>query len=56
MQFVRDHVFASPSAAAAVVTGRQANGRLGWKMQDSAISFGEWQTQGIEQFTGAATM
>jgi Domain of unknown function (DUF4357) len=49
MRFARDQVFASPSAAAAVVTGRQANGRVEWKVDGSAITFGDWQTQGIEQ-------
>jgi hypothetical protein len=49
MRFARDQVFASPSAAAAVVTGRQSNGRVEWKTEGSAITFGDWQTQGIEQ-------
>jgi hypothetical protein len=51
MRFTRDYVFASPSAAAATVTGRQANGRVDWKTQDTGISFGDWQAEGIEQFT-----
>jgi Domain of unknown function (DUF4357) len=49
MQFARDQVFASPSAAAAVVVGRTANGRSDWKIQGSGVSFGDWQAQGIEQ-------
>jgi len=49
MRFARDQVFASPSAAAAVVVGRTANGRTDWKIQGSAVSFGDWQAQGIEQ-------
>ncbi|HEV2376064.1 MAG TPA: GIY-YIG nuclease family protein [Streptosporangiaceae bacterium] len=49
MRFSRDQVFASPSAAAAVVTGRQANGRVEWKIQGSGLSFGGWQDQGIDQ-------
>ncbi len=49
MRFARDEVFASPSAAAAVVVGRTANGRNDWKMQGSGISFGDWQAQGIDQ-------
>jgi len=40
MRFVRDQV--SASAAAAVITGRQANGRVDWKIQGSGISFGSW--------------
>lgn len=49
MRFARDQVFASPSAAAAVVVGRTANGRNDWKIQGSGVSFGDWQAQGIEQ-------
>ena len=45
MVFTRDSVFASPSAAAAVILGRAANGREAWKADDLGISFGEWQTQ-----------
>jgi hypothetical protein len=30
-KFTADHIFSSPSAAAAVVLGRQANGWLDWK-------------------------
>ena len=47
MRFARDQVFASPSAAAAVVVGRTANGRNDWKIQGSGVSFGDWQVQGI---------
>jgi len=49
MRFARDQVFASPSAAAAVVVGRTANGRNDWKIQGSGTSFGSWQAQGIDQ-------
>lgn len=45
MVFTRDSVFASPSAAAAVVFGRKSNGRKNWKADHLGISFGEWQTQ-----------
>ena len=51
MRFARDQVFASPSAAAAVITGRQANGRVEWKAESSGISFGSWQERGIDQAT-----
>lgn len=49
MRFARNQVFASPSAAAAVVVGRTANGRNDWKIKGSGVSFGAWQAQGIEQ-------
>ncbi|WP_235892869.1 GIY-YIG nuclease family protein [Mycolicibacterium hodleri] len=47
--FTRDHVFASPSAGAAVVAGRSANGRNEWKVQGTGVSFGSWQSQGVDQ-------
>jgi hypothetical protein len=47
--FTRNQVFASPSAAAAVVTGRSANGRVEWKVQGSSLSYGSWQSEGVEQ-------
>lgn len=47
--FARSYVFASPSAAAAVVAGRSANGRLEWKVQGSGISYGSWQSEGVDQ-------
>ena len=34
-RFVRDHIFTSPSLAAAVVMGRSANGRTEWKTADN---------------------
>ncbi len=49
MRFTGDQVFASPSAAAAVVAGQTPNGRNDWKVQGSGVSFGDWQTQRIEQ-------
>jgi hypothetical protein len=49
MRFVRDQVFASPSAAAAAVVGRSANGRLEWQIPGSGISYGKWQTNSVER-------
>ncbi|WP_247603886.1 GIY-YIG nuclease family protein [Gordonia paraffinivorans] len=48
MVFTRDHVFASPSAAAAMIAGRAANGRKEWVDRSSGISYGEWETQGVD--------
>jgi hypothetical protein len=56
MRFARNQVFASASAAAAVVVGRTANGRNDWKIQGSGISFGTWQAQGIEQDAGERSL
>jgi hypothetical protein len=55
MQFASDHVFASPSAAAAVVLGRSANGRDAWKVPGSRMSFGAWQARLLESATQGAT-
>lgn len=46
--FTRSQVFASPSAAAAIVSGRSSNGRVEWKLQSSGMSYGSWQNQEIE--------
>ena len=46
-RFTQDVVFSSPSAAAAVVAGRSANGRTSWIDSLSGINFGEWQSRGI---------
>ena len=42
-EFLRDTWFSSPSAAAAVVWGRSANGRMSWRVQDSGQTFAEWE-------------
>ncbi|KAF0971224.1 MULTISPECIES: GIY-YIG nuclease family protein [Gordonia] len=49
MIFNRDHAFSSPSAAAAVVAGRPANGRLDWKVQGTRTTYGEWESEGLEE-------
>lgn len=46
-RFTQDVVFSSPSAAAAVVAGRSANGRTSWIDPASGINFGEWQSRGL---------
>lgn len=46
--FAMDYPFDSPSAAAAVVLGRPANGRKDWKVQDTAVTYGAWQDQQLE--------
>ena len=48
MRFTHSQVFASPSAAAAVVTGRSANGRNEWVTQDGSLTYGDWQRQGVD--------
>lgn len=47
-RFTHDQVFSSPSAAAAVIVGRGANGRNDWKVPQTGLSYGDWQSQGVE--------
>jgi hypothetical protein len=46
--FTRDVAFNSPSAAAAVVAGRAANGRKSWRSETTGETFGEWQNRGVD--------
>lgn len=43
--FKDDYAFASPSAAAAVVSGRSANGRVVWSVEGSGQTYAAWQDQ-----------
>jgi len=49
MRFTRNHVFASPSAAAAIVAGRSANGRVEWTVQGTRRTYGQWESEGVEE-------
>lgn len=42
-EFLRDAYFSSPSAAAAVVWGRSANGRLSWRVPETGQTYAEWE-------------
>lgn len=42
--FTHDQVFRSPSAAAAVIAGRSANGRVEWKVRGTRRTYAEWQS------------
>jgi hypothetical protein len=41
--FVKNYAFKSPSAAAAVVNGRPANGTIEWKIKGSSLTYKEWE-------------
>jgi hypothetical protein len=45
--FTHDQVFASPSAAAAVVAGRAANGRVEWRVEGTGLTYGGWQEKAL---------
>ena len=51
VRFSQDQPFSSPSAAAAVVSGRSANGRIVWFEKKSRMSYGDWQSERLEQAT-----
>ncbi|MCB5198250.1 GIY-YIG nuclease family protein [Loktanella sp. TSTF-M6] len=44
--FTEDYAFSSPSAAAAVVAGRSANGRISWTLPDGR-TFADWEAASI---------
>ncbi|WP_435106591.1 DUF4357 domain-containing protein [Arhodomonas sp. AD133] len=48
-RFTKDHGFSSPSAAAAVVSGRNANGRTSWCVAGTKKSYSDWQDEIISQ-------
>ena len=48
-EFSRDYAFSSPSAAAAVVAGRSANGRTHWVDEKSKLTYGAWQEARVNQ-------
>ena len=52
VRFSQDQPFSSPSAAAAVVSGRSANGRIVWVEKKSRKTYGDWQSEQLEQLTG----
>lgn len=51
--FSRDHAFSSPSAAAAIVSGRSANGRVTWLVEGAKQTYGDWQSAQVEAELGA---
>ena len=51
--FTHNQVFASPSAASAIVSGRNSNGRVEWKVQSNGMTYGTWQNQEIASTSGA---
>ncbi|MDR5892328.1 DUF4357 domain-containing protein [Halomonas mongoliensis] len=53
--FNEDQSFSSPSAAAAVVSGRSANGRISWKVEGRSMTYGEWQDQQVSAAAAAAS-
>ena len=43
-----DYAFSSPSAAAAVVSGRSSNGRTAWKVVGTSMTYADWERKTLE--------
>ena len=53
-RFERDVPFGSPSGAASIVYGGNANGRQHWKVEGSDLSYGEWRDQRLAVAQGGS--
>lgn len=54
MRFSDDCAFSSPSAAAAVVSGRSANGRTAWLVEGTGQTYAAWQDQQLNTINPVA--
>ena len=52
--FTRNYAFTRPSAAAAVVTGRQTNGAIEWLLQGSGKTYKEWEAESLAESVDAS--
>lgn len=52
--FTRNYAFTSPSAAAAVVTGRQTNGAITWRLQGFGKTYKEWEAESLAESVDAS--
>lgn len=48
-KFTVDYAFSSPSAAAAVVPGRPANGRTEWKLATTGLTYAVWELEQLSE-------
>lgn len=46
-RFSQSYAFRSPSAAAAVVFGRPANGQIEWKLKGTSLTYRDWEVRQI---------
>jgi len=53
--FTRDYPFKSPSAASAVVLGRNDNGRTSWKVQETNQTYAQWEASKMNTATEGGT-
>ncbi|MDR9772424.1 GIY-YIG nuclease family protein [Rhizobium hidalgonense] len=52
-RFASNYAFKSPSAAAAVIFGRAANGQMEWKLKGSGLPYKEWEARQVSSGLGA---
>lgn len=52
--FTQNYAFRSPSAAAAVVNGRPANGQVEWRTDDTGLTYRDWEARQVAAPVGAA--
>ena len=52
--FAKSYAFRSPSAAAAVVNGRPANGTTEWKVVGTSKTYKEWEAAQLDAAEGVA--
>lgn len=56
-RFSSDYAFSSPSAAAAVVAGRTANGRRDWRLEtNTKQTYADWQEQQVSAATDTVAL
>jgi hypothetical protein len=55
-EFSRNYAFSSPSAAAAIVAGRAANGRIHWIEENTRLTYGAWQEARVNQALGRSAL
>ena len=48
-EFVENYAFKSPSAAAAVVNGRPANGTVEWRVEGTTKNYKQWESEKLTQ-------
>lgn len=53
-EFTQDYAFKSPSAAAAVVNGRPANGTIEWRLEGGGMTYKEWEAEHLSNLEAQA--
>ncbi len=51
--FTQNYAFSSPSAAAAIVYGRSANGQVAWRTEPSGLTYRDWEALQLDREANA---